>query len=920
MAKTQILEYTIHLRDKALVDALNAQLATGVPDSRVGVLLRDAVGDYRVHRAPYAVGPPEAGAAVEFGNGLTLPRVVVGAAVPTVATAPNGYLTSPWFTSASTALRTDVASFHQSTGWWIFGHDTLFYWGAKFAYAPAAAAWSATGPTQEPAPIATRYWIDGGELGQQGAGGGGTEASRDAAREVGGFGTAIYNATGTVQSHRVTTQGFTAPGGAWERLYVRVRKFSAASCRFWSANWNLEYTSAITGQIRLQVGPTGQLIATTVDNFGSEQIVATSGNILTTDTWARLDLLAEFRVVGSEAWAFIRVYVNNVLVLTGSGRINTTPVAAAYEGCILGTGYVGNTLELDVDDWRASSIPKDKDTTVAAWSAPTAYAVNDYVRSGGLNYRCSSAHTSDAVTGPFPGSGAPWVLQVESRDWKYGSSVQMIRPLAHGGASVWTGDAAGLALRPGFNVNEGLTSSTSGALLAVTTDMAAAVARPNVQGFAALQPWIYSLKGSVDGTLGYALDGGAAVMQTIAQSAAFTWKGCAPYNLPALTKDLADPNHTLELRHAKGADVSAARVKSLCAVVELIGIFGPEDLASGDTSTPAPLASRGPHNGPYPRTPWAVQETPPLSPVVLKTGSYVGTGTGVDLLFSAPVHFLYIRPITGGAGGVKWWSSQLTGHLFNTEDAGRVMLTDASEDLTFVPAGPTADQQRQFKVHLSGNSAQVNALGVTYRVLRLHGPGRALLRGRRRDGALGVTAGGASPPRAGLHPGGHVRALRGRGRHRHAADVVQGHGPRGERGEPDPLRRRGRQRAHVRLQRDHLGHRPEPADGARSVLLHRVPPPRWQQRRQRGRGAPGRHLRRRRRRVAHDWPNVEQQAAALRLRAAAQRQPGPRAGPGAYDGHLEHGGRCGERVDRHHRRRRRQLQRRRDAQHERRYL
>lgn len=156
--------------------------------------------------------------------------------------------------------------------------------------------------------------------------------------------------------------------------------------------------------------------------------------------------------------------------------------------------------------------------------------------------------------------------------------------------------------------------------------------------------------------------------------------------------------------------------------------WAPEGPPPGDGTIVAPIPPHtGIHNAPYPRTPWARGSVAPLSPVVMVTGSYVGTGTLLDLLFTCPIHFLWIRPVTGGTGGAQWWSSMLSAHKAGGEERGFPSLCEISLNPDFAGATAVDTQEQQTVVRLAGNHADLNANGVTYSYLAISDPGMRFL-------------------------------------------------------------------------------------------------------------------------------------------------------------------------------------------------
>src|SRR5262245_9406813 len=151
MAKKKTLLYTIHLRDAALVDAINTQLNSPTGGTLVGDRLNysfTGINQYLIWRAPLGAADEYAINAGAFPPAL--PIVEVGGAIPT--TGP-GYITSEWFNTSNSFPR-NVAQFTISSGWWIFGSSTKFYWGAEVVYSPGPAATTVeAAETIDPCPI-----------------------------------------------------------------------------------------------------------------------------------------------------------------------------------------------------------------------------------------------------------------------------------------------------------------------------------------------------------------------------------------------------------------------------------------------------------------------------------------------------------------------------------------------------------------------------------------------------------------------------------------------------------------------------------------------------------------------------------------------------------------------------------------------
>ena len=221
-------------------------------------------------------------------------------------------------------------------------------------------------------------------------------------------------------------------------------------------------------------------------------------------------------------------------------------------------------------------------------------------------------------------------------------------------------------------------------------------------------------------------------MAAITQGVTADWNATAAMILYSV--NAAQPKklgNTLELVHDKGADTSASTVRSLFAVAEVVGTFGAEDIAPASAAgvaapTPPGLAI-GIHNAPYPRSPWARGgQAPPTRPYAIYAGTYVGNGTEQDLSFDAPIHFLWIRPLSGSTHGLQWWSSLNASHL----DGGQSYESDAPVEVLIDPAfvpGLGGTALLRTLVRITGAGAEKNANTVVYSYVAISDPGLRFL-------------------------------------------------------------------------------------------------------------------------------------------------------------------------------------------------
>lgn len=579
-------------------------------------------------------------------------------------------ITSKWF-GTENHFPTNVATFdRKSGGWfgwsWLFGDTTHYHWRGVFNYTPATAV-VGTEPTFQ-----RRRWIDGFELPELGEGGSGSSpCSRGASRHVQGMGLALHN-TSAVRSHTTTENGDAAPNASWERFYLRLRTPPAASTTLWRCKTNISPASGLA----IQMLPSGQLAINQVDNVGGLTLVGTVA-APALDTWVRVDLLFS---VGQALLGVpketLKVWINGFVVFSFTDLTNAIQNnGTTHQISELG-GTVANTMAVDIDDWM------------------------------------------NAV---YPGA-------TDGVDFQNGSAMRLVSPTGLDVSTTWTGDYRALLQNPADTAVASMTSATAAAPLLATSDAQDVIAA-EAQGIG-MVALLVAVKGTTfiaGGTLG--ITGGAELTGTlngaVVQDAGDNWMNFLYRPTPAAVA--LKPVTALNLSLVHGG-AGASTVRALFGVVELLGTFGPED-APHVTPAPKVPVRLGIHNAPYPNTPWATLTTPPIQPVYEATGTYTGNGTGQDLLFPVPIHFLWIRPLTGDAGGAKWYSSLMGAHKGLEQQPIAAHMVQAGIDGGFVP-GAVDTQQQQTRVRIAGADTQSNAVGVVYAYLALGDPGmRYMLNG-----------------------------------------------------------------------------------------------------------------------------------------------------------------------------------------------
>jgi hypothetical protein len=628
-----------------------------------------------VNRAPEAAG-------VEFGapwQGYDVP----------VISPPFSY--TVWRgDDADRPFPTDVATFQRHTGGFfgIGGTTIRYYWMGKFMlqapHDPTSGGGGAVTATTK------RRWIEGFELPNRTVNGGSTHStyfSTDASRHTGGRGFAFRGLTNSSMTYPLNLYDatFVSPiTQTWERMYLRLRKAPATSVVFWRNSYSGGGSSHALG-----VGTSGQLALYSIDAANTitfltalpDSTLEVWNGHADTDVWRRIDMLIDL-TAGS-----FKFYVDGVLRYNGSGLTGTSHVSSSM-GAPVNQG--ANDLELDVDDWMCANFPAAQN---------------------GL-------------------------------DWTNGSKIVQVRPRQfNGNHSVnWTGDVRTLLQQAdSLATPTEVTSGTSGAVLAVDTDGDEIIATdPESIGAAAFTVQVVGRKtagGDVDPSIGYKIGGAAAVVTQRVMQAAYGGIGIGTIFSSQAGSAAALPAVTpLELRVVKGADANTTRLVALSAQVELLGKFSAADYTedeAGDLGDALPQSeSMGPHNYSYPRSPWARRGlAPPISPFLISSGTYVGNGTGQDLTFAVPIHFLFIRPLTGNSGGGIWLQHGYSSHASFVRGSDPNNLVTFEEDPSFVAGTGEDAQQQRYRVRIAGAHSQTNQNAVTYQYVAVGDPGMRFLLG-----------------------------------------------------------------------------------------------------------------------------------------------------------------------------------------------
>jgi hypothetical protein len=604
-------------------------------------------------------------------------------------------ITSPWFGQADAngnSFVLDVPYFTVERGGWfgipgLFSETVTYHWRGIYQYAPP---WDGVDPSdvdgraptvvdpstmevvETPEPTTPRRWIDGFEnptQGESGTAAGTGGVSRDASRHVEGWGMALRSQSET-KTHTIIENGATASTESWERFYFRIRQLPNTTTNFFRTHGG---TSSLAGLI-LGITTDSKLTAFNCSSSDVRDLIGTTPT-LEANRWYRCDVMLKY---GTSAYA--RIYIDKSLAING-GSFGTVGLGQAqnHANSVLGdidTQLPTTKLGLDLDDWRNAEVPA-------------------------------------ALTG---------------LDWHNGSKIVRVIANDFGATNgTFVGDIQTTMQRPTDDANgvAGLTSSTSEDRLELDVDVEALLrSQRGYVGVAAVYVSRYGKRlGSGQGQIGYTTNGGADVLTALTgESSTANHRGVIYQPTPGeFWPDLRE----MQLLYIKAADTDLATIYEFSAVAEVLGVWGPEDIAdAAGTDMPVEYARRSRiHNAPYPASPWATSLAAPISPVAVVAGTYVGTGSGKDLTFNYPVTWLFIRRVSTLGPSTHWWTTKLAGKTGHGELVTPDTPVDVGTDPTYAGSSSAADPEFRYRVRIAGGRDQSNKSGDTYQYIAFCDPG-----------------------------------------------------------------------------------------------------------------------------------------------------------------------------------------------------
>lgn len=684
------LEYTIWLPDAAKVAVLQAATQkvwqpnnSTLPGSGTGSgsLVTNPIR-FDALVGSVQMGPLRASRIDWLGLGASFaPLAVVGQG----SAAGTNAITSQWIRNpGQTSRPINVDSFTADAGgfWGFLGGTDEYQWLGRFLFWPATV--TVQGPA-DPTPganvaaIRTRRWIEGfehEEFGEGGSGGSRKFYTRAASRHADGYGFGIRpDDGGFSKNHGVTENGASASTASWERFYIRPRAYPSGKVTFWRTFGD---SSALAG-MQMAFESTGKLSLNDTTAFDVQTKITETAAAIPLDVFTRVDVVFSYGTASGGAGAFFELWLNGTLSVSVESFDNTGLGSNQNHGSsTMGqpSGFATRGLCVDIDDWMNAGAP-------------------------------------DAV-----------IANRTGLDWKNGSKVAAIRPTGFAPTlGDWTGDWRTLLQEPTDDATITLGSSTSGDVLAVTTDAEQVIdQQPGGIGAVALIVGINSQRNTAgNGQVGYAIAAGSPVYAAMTENVVRRWNRAALMPAGALAPTDMTP---LTLSHTKAANTNPALVWTFVAAVEILGVFGQEDVAPG-TTPPDVTGNTGIHDAPYPRSAWAkASATPPDAPVVIIAGTYTGNDTGQDLVFQFPPTFIMIRHVDNANDGASWWSSMLSSHHGFQNVNQSSQLVQVLVDPDFVPVtGGLNDQLEQYLVRVVGDENNANANGETYAYTAFCDPG-----------------------------------------------------------------------------------------------------------------------------------------------------------------------------------------------------
>lgn len=620
----------------------------------------------------------------------------------------------------------------------LFGRDQKYAWVGYFQYiapvaqspAPVVSPLAPTPPTPPagtPEPEEEALWVPGpmrqiafaegfenlqvgSTDGAEGAMNDNSQHTREASRMPDGFGLAIRQSA-VICKQAWNGFGATPTARGWERFYLRIRNRPVSDACIWRVRMGSSVALTNTGMV-IQVNSSGALSlrdATAAGLAGSTSMGLS--NALELNRWYCIDIHIDSGTTdtGPEpssevVYVSACLYIDHQLVINATGNSNSSvdPVVRLLDDSLVGVDVgSANNLEADIDDWIGFILPDG-----------AGVGTNELWKNG------------TALTRINPGP-----------DWTHGHHIAAVQPFAFDAAhsANWTGNFRGLAqIGSETTIEDILTSSTSGALLAVATRVSQQTERDGCIGCQAVLVTTLGRRATAGNPqLGFTMNRGGVgtltQMTTVTAAATNQWWTVMYNPIGEMTPWTIE---TLVLRLTKAADANLTTIQAMYATVVMVGCWDTCDGWPGEEGDPVgqppTVGQLGIHNAPYPFSPWCRTTVRPDSPVWVKGGTYTGNNLGQDILAKIPAHFFWVRNISVAVGSIRWWSS-LNFALWGSSGTSRGGLPHALQDPDYVSDGADTSSEIRALLRISGSATASNATGSTFQYIAVGDPGQRFM-------------------------------------------------------------------------------------------------------------------------------------------------------------------------------------------------
>lgn len=612
-----------------------------------------------------------------------------------------------WWPNVSVKIDYNVDWFeidpHPSIPIWGAGRGHVIIWSVTFL-SMGGSSIETPGPTEPPDPLLKpmmkKCFVAGFELFNQSAGTTFFNSpegfdgivsgflSRDASRTPDGIGYAQRSLTlGAIDFFRDTYVTPIAGYKLWERFYIRIRRLPTTGAS--NGVGFISYWENSLQTTRLRITSSGQITIWNSISAGAPTLTATSISTIPINVWKKVDvlLLATNLDLGGGLYRpqiNTQVFVNGLSIVSGTAPVRAdtaSQVTFVFQRTRLSNDVgLANDMELDIDDLSNQEHPSN--------NAP--------------------AVDKD-------------VVDLYRMDWILGSHVQRIRPISLNIGAGWTGDfRSAMQLSSGISGGQTqLNSVTASSKFKVNTELTGslfdAMFLTQQLGVLTIGIGAVSNRAGLSPSPGIGYDTpttGEVIVNptTFATGASLEAIGVQKDFAQGRIVPLISGIGPLSAAYVKKADATSENLKSLQALAQFAGSWGPED--DDEPTGPGFIDVIGIHNGPYFTSFMALETPPPLDALAIQGGTYTGNGTGQDIVINLPaVHWLLIRRVDSSGDEIVWFSSMIDAH--NRGHIGEVYSN------MMLQISPDVDNGTTVISVVDSVANSVNKNGATYQIVAI---------------------------------------------------------------------------------------------------------------------------------------------------------------------------------------------------------